>query len=294
MSDSTIIPDGYKQCNVCQSIKPAAKEYFRQRKSGHFYNQCRDCEHEYLINYRSTHRDKTRRQARERYHSNIVVEREKGRLRAARNRNANPDKYRSINRKSYYKLREKNIKGLRDYYYRTVETRRAYARFYYQNHKAVRDAYNRSYRIANRQELNQQHGKYIKSYRKTPHGYAVTKAATHRYNARKRSLLNTLTADEWKQALDYFGGRCAVCGRPPKDLFSTHTIAADHWIPVSKGGGTTADNILPLCHGLDGCNNSKLNKDPETWLIERLGKRKAKKMLAEIEAYFAWVRTRQA
>jgi hypothetical protein len=47
--------------------------------------------------------------------------------------------------------------------------------------------------------------------------------------------------------------------------------------------------MIPLCHGVGGCNNSKKDKDPETWLIARVGKRKAATILKRIRAYFALV-----
>lgn len=110
-----------------------------------------------------------------------------------------------------------------------------------------------------------------------------------RRRARQRELASALTTADWMRALDYFGGCCAVCGRPP-GLW--HRLAVDHWwIPQSKGGGLTIDNIVPLCHGVDGCNNSKSSKDPIEWLTEKLGKRKAKQKIAEIETYFEWVKT---
>lgn len=108
-----------------------------------------------------------------------------------------------------------------------------------------------------------------------------------RRRARKQNTPDTLTSDDWQHCLDYFGGCCAVCGRPP-GLF--HIIAQDHWIPLSKGGGYTSGNIIPLCHSrkgdVDGCNTSKQDCDAAEWLIERYGKRKAAKILAKIEAYF--------
>jgi len=121
------------------------------------------------------------------------------------------------------------------------------------------------------------------------------KRLVHKQRQRAGTLgvVDTWTPEQWKAALQYFNHCCAICGRQLKDLFGTHTAAADHWIALSKGGSTTAINILPLCHGEDGCNNSKGNKDPVEWLIERFGKRKAKKKLAEIEAYFKWVRQQE-
>lgn len=111
--------------------------------------------------------------------------------------------------------------------------------------------------------------------------------------ARVNSLPNTFTSDDWQRALSYFNGCCAVCGRQLHDLFSTHTAGADHWIPLSYEGadnpGTVATNIVPLCHGVNGCNESKFNKLPTLWLTERYGTRKANIILARVQEYFAWV-----
>lgn len=108
------------------------------------------------------------------------------------------------------------------------------------------------------------------------------KAGKIRYRSRKQSLPDKFTATDWQIAIDYFGGCCAACGRPP-GLW--HTLAADHWIPISKGGPTTPDNIIPLCHGQDGCNNSKHNKMPDEWLVWKFGKRKGREILKRIETF---------
>jgi hypothetical protein len=121
---------------------------------------------------------------------------------------------------------------------------------------------------------------------------------THNYNAKKRALPNTLTIEDWTFALEYWGGRCAICGEAP--TFWT-ILSRDHWIPISDkrpdNPGTSATNILPLCfsryEGSNCCNNSKGNRDPVEWLIGRLGKRKASRKLAEIQAYFTAVQTRK-
>ena len=109
-----------------------------------------------------------------------------------------------------------------------------------------------------------------------------------RYRARRRSLPNTFTRLDWERAQEYWNYACAVCGRQ-RGLW--HTISQDHWVPLTDPTcpGTVATNMLPLCCGENGCNNSKGKKNPELWLIEKLGKRKAKKKVAEINAYFGWV-----
>lgn len=70
-----------------------------------------------------------------------------------------------------------------------------------------------------------------------------------------------------------FDGECAYCD----------SLAAtwDHVIPVSKGGETTADNILPSC---TPCNSSKRDRDLLPWL-ETTG-RTLKVQAAERLAHF--------
>jgi hypothetical protein len=124
-----------------------------------------------------------------------------------------------------------------------------------------------------------------------PPAAVLTPHAPRPYLARKLSLPMAFSAADWDDALDYWGYQCAICSRP-RGLW--HTLAQDHWIPLSdpRCPGTVPTNILPLCHGEGGCNNSKGNKDPIRWLEERLGKRRAAQKLLEIQTYFAWMEAR--
>lgn len=111
------------------------------------------------------------------------------------------------------------------------------------------------------------------------------------YNERKRNLPTAFTARDWENALEYWEHRCAICERP-RGLW--HTLAQDHWVPLTSPDcpGTVPTNILPLCHGTDGCNNSKGKKLPGPWLREKLGARRAGRKLREIQDYFAWAEVR--
>lgn len=121
--------------------------------------------------------------------------------------------------------------------------------------------------------------------RKRNYDTPKVKADYHRRAAKKRSLPSNYTSRDWNVALSYFDHRCAVCGRP---IGLWHTLAMDHWIPLSNSNcpGTIPTNIIPLCHGNDGCNNSKSTKDPLKWLVERFGKRKAARVMKRIQSYF--------
>lgn len=107
--------------------------------------------------------------------------------------------------------------------------------------------------------------------------------------ARKHCLPITFTEIHEQRALDYFGGCCAVCGCQLNDPSGIRKLAWDHWNPLSKGGATTPDNMLPLCHGKGGCNTLKSSRDPVAWVTHRF-KSKAKAIIARIETYFAWVK----
>jgi hypothetical protein len=62
-------------------------------------------------------------------------------------------------------------------------------------------------------------------------------------------LVSDLTIEEWLGILDYYGNRCAECEGDWTDL--------DHIIPVSKGGGTTKNNVRPLCKHCNSVKNDK-------------------------------------
>jgi len=134
------------------------------------------------------------------------------------------------------------------------------------------------YREANRDKCN---AATKRSKQNNPVGRTAEK---QRRRAREKSLPVGFTQSDWRRCLDYFGNVCAVCNRP-RGLW--HTLAADHWIPLSKGGPTTPDNIVPLCHGIDGCNNTKAGNDPLAWLTSKFGPRRAKQIAKRIEDYFA-------
>ena len=69
-----------------------------------------------------------------------------------------------------------------------------------------------------------------------------------RRRARKQGLPATLTVEQWLAIQVAYKHRCAYCGSKPKKL------TQDHVVPLSKGGGTTPDNIVPAC---TSCNSRK-------------------------------------
>lgn len=72
------------------------------------------------------------------------------------------------------------------------------------------------------------------------------------------------THQERKECLIYFGGECAYCGHTPKTRHERLTM--DHLVPVSRGGTTTGDNIVPAC---SSCNSSKNDMEFKEWFMKQ-------------------------
>ena len=53
-------------------------------------------------------------------------------------------------------------------------------------------------------------------------------------------------------------GRCHYCGR----IFKVSELTMDHVIPLSRGGRSVKDNLVPCCKE---CNNAKKNMIPAEW-----------------------------
>lgn len=165
------------------------------------------------------------------------------------------------------------------------ECRRAY---YYDNHDSIREKNSKA--SLDWWRRNKEHCAQV-SREWGLRNRHKTRASFQRRMARKRSLPDTLTGEDWQRAIDYFHGCCAVCGRQLFDLFGTINAAADHWIPLASPDcpGTVATNIVPLCNGRGGCNTSKNDKDALAWLISQYGKRKATIIMRRVKEYFEWV-----
>jgi hypothetical protein len=114
----------------------------------------------------------------------------------------------------------------------------------------------------------------------------------HRRRARKRNLPATFTDTQAIAAMVYWQYRCVYCGVQLNQLsfFENPKTHLDHYVALSDprpdNPGTAVENMLPTC---GKCNDSKHNADPVEWITRKFGAKKAKKIIAAIEAYFRWV-----
>ncbi|HEY5576216.1 MAG TPA: HNH endonuclease [Clostridiaceae bacterium] len=73
--------------------------------------------------------------------------------------------------------------------------------------------------------------------------------------ARKNQLFASLTIEQWEKIKIHFNNKCAYCGKE-------HPLEQEHFIPLSKHGEYTHNNIIPACRS---CNSSKGVKDFKEW-----------------------------
>lgn len=236
----------FRVCTKCGQSKPLTTEYFQPRKEGKqgFNSQCRECRRKAAKDWPSqtSEKHKATKAARAK-HPEVVERRNKRR----RERYANDPEF-----KQYL------LDGMKKRRDRDPEKTKVRKHNEYQRHKARYKKWKRKYYLANRPKLIKQ----AKGYKRNP---ITAKVSTQRRLARKRNLPDTLTKQQWLDCLAYFNNQCAVCGKP---FSNENKPYMDHWIPLSDPNcpGTVARNIIPLCGGSGGCNESKHDLNAVEWL----------------------------
>lgn len=269
-----------KLCPACGNEYPLTSEYFQRNKvkKGGFEPRCKACTNKRRRAYAKTEKGK-----------------ETLRLQDLRKKERRAEKYSTIDpHADASKLKRCNDCG------RTVSVTE-----FYINRKNSDGLYSRcrscvAKQNANRPvELTEKRREIVRRSKKkwqenNPEKYReVTRVSELRRRSRKAGVISDFTKQDWQYALEYFNGCCAVCGRQMNDMFGEFFPAADHFIPLSKGGHTIPENIVPLCNGIGGCNNRKHDKDPVQWLHAAYGARRAKHILERIGTFFLTVRSTQ-
>lgn len=180
---------------------------------------------------------------------------------------ANPEKNRERAREWARKNPERNRAKAAAWAKENPERMLEHSRAYYRKHRERANAATRRWRLAHpEQSMNH----------------------VYRRLARKNQVPQTLTTKQWEACLSYFNGCCTYCGAQQSFW---HVIEKEHYIPLTKSGGYTADNIIPACRE---CNSSKGNRDAADWLPWKFGKHKARKITERIEVYFQLVRAQES
>ena len=144
----------------------------------------------------------------------------------------NPDKFKERSRRYFIENREAN----------SIKCKK----WYRDNKKANTKRCNQYYK-ENKDKLRE----YIKNF-----------------NQKRRALIKEthadLTPEEWIDIKEFFNNSCAYCGMTEEEHLSKfgEQIHQDHFIPLSKGGEYSKDNIIPSCRS---CNSSKNDKEFWEW-----------------------------
>lgn len=142
--------------------------------------------------------------------------------------------YRKDNAERYKKHRENNkekhLKYMKKYY---TENKQKFKQYSEENKEKIA-LKNRIYIENNREKINEINRKRKRLFYRLKH---------------------TLTDKEWGEIKLKFNNECAYCGQTKK-------LEHDHFIPISKGGEYTINNIVPSCKS---CNRKKHNSDFFSW-----------------------------
>jgi 5-methylcytosine-specific restriction endonuclease McrA len=212
-----------------------------------------------------------------------------GRANICRKCGVNPEAVKASDRRRYERHKDKIKVRVKAYRKKTADHQQEYHRNYYQKNAESKKAYQRDYVHANREKVTEtkrryasrdperwkQYGKeyrvknseklavrarnyneanrdalaaYRKAYFKAnPH---VKQINARNREARKKGAGGKFTPVQWRELCERYDNRCLCCGKQGK-------LAADHVIPLARGGGNDISNIQPLC---TSCNSRKSTK----------------------------------
>lgn len=222
-----------KICRKCGRELPLTEEYFQRRKKGSkdgFRNDCKECkrraDHRYYESHKEIHSEKGR-QYRIRNEESIRKYRKDYAIEHRDKIRENKKRYREENADS---IKEKN----KQYRLKNKDQQTAYMEQWNAKNKEHKSQYNKQY------------------YKNNPERRKIQKQTRR---AKKQELPATLTKEQWRIIKLHFHDRCCYCG---KELL----LEQDHFIPLSKNGVYTHNNIVSACRS---CNRSKSNKDFFDW-----------------------------
>ena len=163
----------------------------------------------------------------------------------------------------YFRRAQSGIYGLRSgckecdnqYYEVNKEILIEKRKRYYQENKAIFNAHKKKYRQDHAEAHRESTMRYKQGHKEQ------ARVSDKKRDARKREVLSTLTIEQWERAKQYFNNQCCYCG-------SKLSLQQEHFIPLSRGGEYTVNNIIPACMS---CNASKKDRDFFTWYHEHEG-----------------------
>ena len=228
-----------KICSKCGKELPATSEYFHNRKDSKdgLRTECKTCKanrakQHYtqdkvsILSKNKEYRDNHKEQSLAAQRNWVLKNKEK--FTATCNR--------------YYKNNQTTLDEINKLWVKNNKSARVkHTKKYYENNKAMLCEKGK----IRYQNYGPEYAQHKKEYRQ---GHPeLCCMHSQRRRARRRLLPATLTVEQWEQIKKDFDGKCAYCG---EEL----PLEQEHFIPVTKGGEYTHNNIIPACKS---CNSSK-------------------------------------
>ena len=149
-----------------------------------------------------------------------------------------------------------------------------YHKEYNKNNKEKLNNYQKEYYEKNKEKIlkrtNRNRQAKLEHYKNKQRDYnkknpEKKRASKQKRKTRKTNAGGSFTAQEFQNLIILYNNCCAYC-----DIsFLITKIHADHIVPISKGGTSNIDNIIPAC---SHCNLSKGNKDVDIWFYKKFNK----------------------
>lgn len=245
-----------RACTKCGEEKPLNDEYFykgKQSKDG-FRGVCKSCQSRNMKIYAMKNKDKIKK------YGEVYREENKERIKEKDRKYYKENREKILEyQEKYYKDNAEYVKSRQSgYYEKNKDNIKAYNREYVEKNREHIQSYKQKYYEQNKERIMKHHKKYKEE---NPH---IFRQINQRRKARKNKLPNTLTVEEWNYAKRYFSKSCAYCGITEEEHLDTYNeiLHQEHFIPLSKGGEYTHNNIIPSCRI---CNTSKRDKDFFEW-----------------------------
>lgn len=234
-----------KVCNVCNNEFPLTSEYFYKKsdaKDG-FRNYCKECSKAKIREYCSNNKERMRQYHKERAKNTKIkrtrkemtdYEKEKARIKSKKYYDENKDKIKERRKKKRQEASSED----------KLKQSLKMAEYYQKNKETIIEK--------------------VEAYRHTEKGSEVKRMCSQKRRTLKNNLISTLDAEQLKHIWHIFNNSCAYCGMSEEEHFKIYNspLHQEHFIPLSKGGAYTIDNIIPACKS---CNCSKSIKDFFKW-----------------------------
>jgi 5-methylcytosine-specific restriction endonuclease McrA len=212
-------------CPRCKQEKPLTNEYFGKssvNKNG-FRTQCLECARIMCLDYAEKHRKRLLENATKYYQEH------------KEEKKIYNKKYQSANGKKYRKEHKETI---------ALSSKK-----YYLKNKDKYNEYSKKWKNEHKDKAKFSCLKYRKAHMEKVYNWNNAR------RSRKNCLESSLTNEQWEEIKLHFDNKCAYCGKE-------ESLTREHFIPLSKGGEYTINNIIPVCKS---CNSSKLDKDFFEW-----------------------------